>query len=757
MSHRKFPKPLAYLMIMAILMSLFTFAPMASAASINRVDKVVSVADDFNALAATLTIKEDEDFTTDFVAGEAFVLSLPSPVDWDPTLVTVTHTNAGADGTFGTVDDAVYNLIATGDAVISSDQILDITIPATVDGNQDMFTIGLGIDVDGAEGDVYVEVEPLDSGVTGGKYVFARVSTGNTTAKAMSVETIGDPGVGGDIRIEETAVNALGNGAQQIKLQLPNDFNWNCSDAAGAPPGDADALVAFSGGLAGMVLAEGATLATIANGQFNVNVSGDTLTIIFDPPNARTQRGIITVDTPIDPDNDADYGEVEVSISGTEADDADVVVAEYSDFGVDISVDSVEDIIAGKYGEELDTITIEEKVPGTLIAGRDIHFEFPSWVKITDAAVSVSGGGSFAVAPLAIGAGAADIDGTSNEVDLRVTTASSGSTGSIDIDFEISVEGNKSGDIELVVSSRNAGVEETKLVVGKAIAPVGVSCDSVKDVKIGVQSQEIGDIVIAENDGELISSAPNGSINSEIRLDLPEGCKFAVKPTVEVIEGNIDIDEDGVDLVDNIGNDDRLVIPVDDSSSKASKIKVSGIKVTVDRTVAEGDLFIKVGGGAIIENQRANAQGWVNGAAVAGAAADIDEGEFDTGSFKVKVANVVTPAPGAGKTASFKIGDEGVVAMNGRTLVQVNKLCDVLGLQKSWDAASKTAYFVKGGTVVAFPIGKNQIVINGNAIPVDQGGVGLNGATFATLRGIQMAFGGDLTWDQATQTATFKF
>jgi len=152
--------------------------------------------------------------------------------------------------------------------------------------------------------------------------------------------------------------------------------------------------------------------------------------------------------------------------------------------------------------------------------------------------------------------------------------------------------------------------------------------------------------------------------------------------------------------------------------------------------VPEGDLQVKIKGTALVETGGT----WPN----------------STTAAKVVNAKCVTPAPG-GKTVSFKIGDEGVTAMNGRTLVQVNLLCDTLGLQKSWDAASKTAYFVKDGTVVAFPIGKNQIIINGNTIPVDQGGVAYNNFTYATLRGIQMAFGGELTWDQATQTATFKF
>jgi len=61
---------------------------------------------------------------------------------------------------------------------------------------------------------------------------------------------------------------------------------------------------------------------------------------------------------------------------------------------------------------------------------------------------------------------------------------------------------------------------------------------------------------------------------------------------------------DNIALVALSDVDDRVSIPVNDTSSKPSKIKISGIKLTVDRTVPEGDMFIKVGGDAINENQK---------------------------------------------------------------------------------------------------------------------------------------------------------
>ncbi|MEG3072254.1 MAG: hypothetical protein RQM92_16645 [Candidatus Syntrophopropionicum ammoniitolerans] len=211
----------------------------------------------------------------------------------------------------------------------------------------------------------------------------------------------------------------------------------------------------------------------------------------------------------------------------------------------------------------------------------------------------------------------------------------------IKLDLEISVEGNRTGDIEMTIEGKRAGMaEDIDLVVGNAVALVTAEADANKDVKIGVQSQEIGDITISELVKEAISDKPNGKIDGDVVLTLPEGVSFSAKPKVEVTEGNLDIKSDNVGLSKD---DSVLTIPIKSDSSKASTITVSNVKLTVDRTVPTGDLILKVGGGAIIENQKAN-RGWLDGAEAKGSETVVDEGEFDTGTaVKVKIANIVTP------------------------------------------------------------------------------------------------------------------
>lgn len=266
------------------------------------------------------------------------------------------------------------------------------------------------------------------------------------------------------------------------------------------------------------------------------------------------------------------------------------------------------------------------------------------------------------------------------------------------------------GDLTVTVS----GAAEGTVVLGTIKARIDVSADK-PDVTIGLD-RAAGDITITETAKNSIAST-----TGSVYLDLPTGVTFASKPTVKIngdkISGSVTID-----------NDKAYFDLEDFSTTRIDEITISGIKLDLDSRVSVGDIVCKIYGTAV------NAEDW------------------DEAVAEVAIATVIDDSK---VTATFTVGDEGVYLKNGRTLVQVNLLCDLLGLQKSWDAATKTAYFVKDGKVVAFPMGENAVYINGVKVPVDQGGEIINGYTCAPIRAIQMAFGGELEWNAPTATFTF--
>jgi len=91
---------------------------------------------------------------------------------------------------------------------------------------------------------------------------------------------------------------------------------------------------------------------------------------------------------------------------------------------------------------------------------------------------------------------------------------------------------------------------------------------------------------------------------------------------------------------------------------------------------------------------------------------------------------------------------------NGSTLVPMRAIFEAMGATVSWDQATQTATGVKGDTKVILPIGSTSPTINGTVKTIAVPGKVVNGSTLAPLRFIGEAFGGTVTWDGATQTAT---
>ena len=735
---RKGKKGLAIILTLAMLATLMVAAPV-SAKSVNSVDKVIAVGDSYVGKIATLTVQEDYDFVNHFKSDETFTLRLPSPVKWDRANVKVNWQPAGG---------AAVELLASGDAKFINNQTLDITFPggaaAPNPTGQDFMDIDLAVDVNGATGEIAVTVDSLDSAITGGTYTFATVGTGKTTVLAQSVEKIGKAGVGGVIEIREVNLGAMPAAANKFTLKVPSNFEWD--------PGKTQ--ISLGAGFSGLAASA-------------VSYDGRVLEFTVTPAAGATQRGVIYVTPGIKATRDAKKGDVEVSVSGTSGAtsvaDADVIVAEYVDYGISAKVYEVKELKAGKFDQKSEMITIEENVSGALIADRDdLNIELPSWVKITGIKWdTVSPAGLVTARPTAG-------DGTKSDLDVPIAASTGpGVTGKLKFTLELSIEANKTGDIEATITG--AGVDEVKVVIAKAVAPVTASAE-VKDVLIGTQNQEVADLFITETTKEAMMKKPNSGADGNLVLTLTEGARFTAAPKVEVIEGNLEIKTEEVRLATG---DTQVLIPIKSESTKPSKLQVSNIKLTVDRTVPEGAVKVKVQGATIAENNR-GASGWLDGQKSNGAGNTLDAGEFETGTVvSVQIARVITPAPTDKKSLiSFVIGESKYTAngieqtmdvasyiKNDRTYLPVRYVASALGVTDSniiWNDFDKTATLIKGDKVVQLKVGDTKMVVNGVAIAMDVAPEIASDRLMLPFRFIAQAFGASVAFDDATRTVSME-
>ncbi|MDO5061744.1 MAG: copper amine oxidase N-terminal domain-containing protein [Peptostreptococcaceae bacterium] len=91
---------------------------------------------------------------------------------------------------------------------------------------------------------------------------------------------------------------------------------------------------------------------------------------------------------------------------------------------------------------------------------------------------------------------------------------------------------------------------------------------------------------------------------------------------------------------------------------------------------------------------------------------------------------------------------------NGRTMLPVRAVGESLGLQASWDNATKTATFMNDSKTAIVKIGQSTISVNNTPLPLTVPAEIKDGSTMIELRSLASAFGVNIHWDAATKTVT---
>lgn len=723
-------KTLKILTTSALLASLAApFAAPVSANSTNTIDRQISTTSNGTLDGSSLLYVNEDDTQFNAVTQDTFRVSLPTGAKWDFSKAT---TGSGSqDGTIIYMNsDKTEMHIKTGDAIVKAvvrnEKDLEVTpLEGFRSDVKDKIAIPLYVKLEGADGELKLRIDRMDSTVDSGEYIFAKVSSGATKTTVDEIKSIGKSGAGARIRIEENALGAL-HGNQDLKLKLPSNFKWDFTEMQKT---GSSSPISLGGEFAGA--------------KFTVGGSENELIVKFENlPETKKTRGYIYITPHIKANSDAAKGNVNVNISGSDFSDADVTVAKYGDYAANLKVEKVEELVAGKFDEYTKTakITIQEDVPNTFIGNRDdLQVQFPSWVKVVDVSDWSVSGPVTAKKP-EIGKDK-DVDGKNDKFDINIKRDSNTSSTTAKIEFKVrlSVEANKAGDIEAIV--KGGGLNEQKLVVAKAIAPGAATVEGkAAKLKIGAQDQEGPVIFVTEaKKGVFEKNTENGKGNNgEIVVKLADGVKFSKVPKVEVVEGDGTIDSSNIR---RINNDNQLAIPVKgESSSKPMKLKISDVRLTLDRNVPEGKIEAKLGGSAVVENYNLESDGWIGSGKNTSTSDSYRPGTFNTANaVTFTIGDTVTPAPGetTAQNIVFKIGQKSYT-VNGetrdidvapyvhpvynRTYVPVSHFAASLNIAPDkvvWNEASKTVTVFSGSTVITATAGKKEIVVNGSPIPTD--------------------------------------
>ncbi len=609
-------------------------------------------------------------------------------------------------------------------------------------------TSGLGVNIPAsAEGEVNLTLDaPSNSVFTSGTVVIANITGDNSiTLETINVNTIGPNGGAACLKhMQEDTAGALydPSGRALLRETLPPGFTW-----------DLEATLASSRLLWGDPGILPHLRTELKNGGREMALYNDTYETTS--PILLERTDYIKVDESVakpGPIISATRGSCTINFAG------DPIFPTYApNYDCTVTAKDTPTVYAGFDEQEIGDIVITEALAETLVEGRTVTLTLPSnvrWQPVYEYATDEDDDTDPADADFEdfdTGEGLRlEFDGFTGTdqrtAKFEVTSQSSDDSATINLeDVEVALESGVTGD--LVVTVGGSAGASGEVVVAKIEAPFTAATVNVPNVIIGLGGQAGGDFTLTE--------ASAGCFNKDggtVVLDLPGGLTFTTTPKVEVTAGDLRIGN-----VRLINSDNSVSFSIESESTEPSTITVSGITMKLDRTVAEGDISLKVQGDAVVETDAYSE--WSNSDYAA----------------KFAEAKVVTSAPGDTKyTTVFTIGSTAYtvngaeanadvapyIDANGRTMLPVRFAGYAAGVSDAnifWNPYDQSVILIKGDLIARLVVGSTTMLINGvpfemDTVPV----IAEPGRVMLPLRAAAQALGCEVTWDAAAQTVTVR-
>jgi len=97
--------------------------------------------------------------------------------------------------------------------------------------------------------------------------------------------------------------------------------------------------------------------------------------------------------------------------------------------------------------------------------------------------------------------------------------------------------------------------------------------------------------------------------------------------------------------------------------------------------------------------------------------------------------------------------DPPAIARSGATLIPMRPIFSQLGAAVSWDATAKTAVATKEGLSLRLTLGRKQMLVNGQPVPLDIAPEMWDGSVMVPLAAVAKAFGATVRYDSASRMA----
>ncbi len=134
--------------------------------------------------------------------------------------------------------------------------------------------------------------------------------------------------------------------------------------------------------------------------------------------------------------------------------------------------------------------------------------------------------------------------------------------------------------------------------------------------------------------------------------------------------------------------------------------------------------------------------------------------DVDDASFTTKVVVPVGENYIVAGEKQVELDTPAYINAAGYTMLPIRAVATALGINNSnvlWDQPTKTVTILYGQRIITMTQGQKVVYVNGSAIPASAAVENTNSRTFLPMRDLATALGvTDITWDQATRTATLN-
>ena len=610
----------------------------------------------------------------------------------------------------------------------------------------------------GEVGDVVVKFTSNVTAFKTASEVIANVQTGKVTIETEGVKTFVEDATEDekalkDITINELTPDVLKGGS--IKLKLSG--NWKFTEAGNVTFLNEDGVTAKA-----EIIDDDEIQIDFIDKDFTANMLTDmTISGVTVKTAKKCKAGDVATIT------------VSSMASSKEFSNVKLEVAKMVKEAVTYSVEDKDlpQIWAGAYNDDTNTLklSIEENTGDILNTSRKATFTFPEGIEVADAEFSGNGNDDFTY-----------------EIDENVVTIKNYSKNNeeskktdLDVKFILNAAPTFTGDVNVTLGGQ---FDDVTLKVATVKAPYTVTAKT-SEVLIDYRYVPVNDIVITEAEEGILKEDDQIILGVE-KMDFEDAGK------VEVTEGDIDVDVDiddsypSADLYETRYDKALLTVTVNDESTEASTIVISGLELYLDRTLPVGGYALQNLGAYDHSNDKAINILWENSSPDKDeydAEASTDEAYPAVFKYKAVTVNdsyvdVITSARDQDDSTTNKkiiitvgastmsVGTETVnldapayINSENYTMLPVRAISEAFGATVNWDAASRTVTVLSGQRIISMTIGSRTMYINGTPVAMNTTAAIVNDRTFIPVRDLANSLGiSAINWTEASGTVTLN-